>query len=379
MFNNFKKYYENYTKYLLTQQAQMNLSDIESGFANVETFIMHIYGNALKFKYYAKYSESMNKIVFVNSSLESYESTKDLNLKSISENMNKEYAYIDTVKMMGNYVFFNGNVYVFTDYGLISIYGYDSDERGVAKIVSINIWLWREEDKDELEGFVNDCLVEIPSNNRQNNLTFCINGSYGIKKTKLEVKPFDCNIEKNYNDDLPYDKLTKIINSDTEELILLHGMPGTGKSSIIKKLIYDNPKVEFVYFDFNLLASMSDSKIFEFLNEHKQHVLIIEDCEKLFTDRNSGNPFLNSILNLTDGIIGEAFGIKFICTFNCSKEKIDNAVLRKGRLSLIYEFKKLSLEKTKALLPSATSEMTLAQIYNTESNGNDNITKKIGF
>ena len=87
MFNNFKKYYENYTKYLLTQQAQMNLSDIENGFANVETFIMHVYGNILKFKYYDKYSESMDKIVFVNSSLESYENTKDLNLKSISENI----------------------------------------------------------------------------------------------------------------------------------------------------------------------------------------------------------------------------------------------------------------------------------------------------
>jgi ATP-dependent 26S proteasome regulatory subunit len=85
------------------------------------------------------------------------------------------------------------------------------------------------------------------------------------------------------------------------------------------------------------------------------------------------------MLNLTDGIIGEAFGVKFICTFNCPVNKIDKAVLREGRLSLIYEFKKLSLEKTKELLPTATEPMTLAEIYNTDDNGNKNKDKKIGL
>ena len=85
------------------------------------------------------------------------------------------------------------------------------------------------------------------------------------------------------------------------------------------------------------------------------------------------------MLNLTDGIIGEAFSIKFICTFNCSKNQIDDAVMREGRLSLIYEFKKLSIQKTKELLPTATEPLTLAQIYNTEDNGNKKKENKIGF
>ena len=58
--------------------------------------------------------------------------------------------------------------------------------------------------------------------------------------------------------------------------------------------------------------------------------------------------------------------IKFICTFNCDEKKIDQALMRKGRLSMHYEFKKLSLEKTKAICPEATEEMTLADAYNAE-------------
>ena len=40
MFNNYKKYYDNYTKYLMSLEAQMNTNDMGSGFAVVETFIM---------------------------------------------------------------------------------------------------------------------------------------------------------------------------------------------------------------------------------------------------------------------------------------------------------------------------------------------------
>ncbi len=379
MFNNYKKYYDNYTKYLMSLEAQMNTNDMENGFAVVETFIMHVYGNYLNHKYYGKYSEVKEEMTLVDSSIMSSQLTKELKLEYIGDYMYKEYSYLDTLKNMGHYVFFNGAAYIFTDYGLIQLYGRSSEFAKIAKILTVDVWVYKEEYKDELQGFINSCLVEIPSDEKQKNLTVCTCGNYGIKKSKIEVKPFNCDIEKNYNSDLPYNTLTELVNSEEEELILLHGEPGTGKTSIIKKLIYDNPTIEFVIFDYNLLTDISDGKLFDFLSEHKQHVFIIEDCEKLFTDRNNGNKFLSSMLNLTDGIVGEAFGIKFLCTFNCPKSKIDQAVLREGRLSLIYEFKKLTLDKTKGLMPTATESMTLAQIYHTEDNGNKKKNKKIGF
>lgn len=380
MFTNYEKYYAKYLKYLTTLEAQANTTDMDTGFSSVEILIMQIYGEVLKFKYHGKYSEVNDKLYFVESTIDGGKKTEELKLEHLSEYMYKEFSYIDTLRNMEQYIIFDGTAYIFTDLGLIQMYGRSSEGRNVAKLTTVDIYTRNESDREELEAFLNKCLVPIPSENKQKNLTICTNGSYGIKKSKLEIKPFDCDIKKNYNDDLPYDKLTELVNSDEEELILLHGDPGTGKTSIIKKLIYDNPRVEFIYFDFNLLTTFSDGKIFDFLSEHKQHVFILEDCEKLFVDRNNGNQFLNSMLNLTDGIIGEAFGIKFICTFNCPTSKIDKAVMREGRLSLIYEFQKLTLEKTKALLPSATEPLTLAQIYHTEDNGNNKKKeKKIGF
>ena len=75
MFNNYEMYYTNYTKYLLTREAQLNVSDMDSGFSNVDTFIMHIYGNCLSHKYYGKYSEVKNSLIFVDSTIAENERT----------------------------------------------------------------------------------------------------------------------------------------------------------------------------------------------------------------------------------------------------------------------------------------------------------------
>lgn len=81
------------------------------------------------------------------------------------------------------------------------------------------------------------------------------------------------------------------------------------------------------------------------------------------------------LLNLTDGLLGESLGIQIIATFNTHLNNIDKALLRKGRLTALYEFKPLAIEKSKALLKEnnvlntdVTEPMTLADIYNTEPN-----------
>lgn len=377
MFTNYDNLYARFCEYLRTECGQLNISDMEDGFANISTFIAHLYGSNMPYAYKAKFSEAKHQIVFCESSVEEQEEIKDLNLKPLLEYSYTEYAYVDSCRKMKHCVYIGSEAYLLTDYGIVKI-STGEHSNDIRKITSIKMWINDNLNKKEICDFLLNNLVEIPNDKKLKSITVCTQGSYGIKTTDIEIKPFDCDIKKNYNDDLPFDRINKLINSDEQELILLHGEPGTGKTSIIKKLMNDNIAVDFLYFDFNLLTSFSDSKIFDFLMEHKNHVFIIEDCEKLFTDRNSGNQYLNTMLNLTDGIIGEAFKIKFICTFNCPPSKIDKAVLREGRLSLIYEFKKLSLNKTKELLPTATEPMTLAQIYNTEDNGNKK-DKKIGF
>ena len=92
---------------------------------------------------------------------------------------------------------------------------------------------------------------------------------------------------------------------------------------------------------------------------------------------------MSILLNLTDGIIGDVLNIKLICTFNTSLSNIDKALLRKGRLSLKYEFKKLAKEKCRKIAhdDSINEDMSLADLYNRDEENDYSKTNshKIGF
>jgi ATP-dependent 26S proteasome regulatory subunit len=101
--------------------------------------------------------------------------------------------------------------------------------------------------------------------------------------------------------------------------------------------------------------------------------LIIEDAEKIVFDRESGGSSrqgVSSILNMTDGILGDCLSIQIIATFNTSRDKIDKALLRKGRLIAEWKFGELSVDDSNKLLSSLSKEhttkvpMTLTDIYN---------------
>lgn len=381
MFNNYDNLYTKAKEYLSSPINITNIADYDNGFVSLEAFMAYVYSEIPLYMVCGGYSKDTHKVVFTTESIDDVKKEEEFNTDSFSKHPNKSFSHQDTMRKIGHYIIVNNSYYILTDYGVILINKKVNDDFGqIGKISKIRAWLLDISHNEEIERMIEDCLVEIPDTSKTKNLFICTDGNYSINTTSIEPKVIDCDIDKNYNDDMPYDKFMSLIASDEQELILLHGDPGTGKTTIIKKLVHDNPQTQFIYFDFKLLTSISNAKIFDFLDEHKNSVFIIEDCEKLFTNRNNGNQFLNTMLNLTDGIIGEAFKIKFICTFNCPTDQIDSAIMRKGRLSLIYKFEKLSLEKTKALIPSATEPMTLAQIYNTEDNGAGiNNKRKIGF
>jgi hypothetical protein len=100
--------------------------------------------------------------------------------------------------------------------------------------------------------------------------------------------------------------------------------------------------------------------------------LIIEDAERVISDREgNGSPAgVSNILNLTDGILGDCLSIQIVATFNMKREKIDQALLRKGRLIVEHKFSKLSAEESNKLLKHLEKDhiveesMCLADIYN---------------
>ena len=137
-------------------------------------------------------------------------------------------------------------------------------------------------------------------------------------------------------------------------------------------------------------AATLDSTIFtEFLLDNPNVVLVIEDAEELIVSRDSNqNSQLSFLLNLTDGLIADSLGIQIIATFNTDLKNIDKALLRKGRLTAIYEFKELEFQKANKLLNHLMIEdfetlkpMTLADVFNYKEN-NFNVKKektKFGF
>lgn len=233
----------------------------------------------------------------------------------------------------------------------------------------------------------------------QNMAGFC------LKKSKIKEIP-DFEIERLYNDDFirENDKICKFIDdTDKSGLVILHGEKGTGKTTYIRNLISTHPDKKFVFVSPELVELLGTPSFTDFINTLNNHIIILEDCENVIRDRKStgANSAVSTLLNMSDGLLADDLGIKFICTFNADIKDIDPALLRKGRLICKYEFKPLTIEKTNGLLeyiytnkvkeneseegektceveyPKVNKGLTLADIYNFEEDSYETVRKAI--
>lgn len=218
----------------------------------------------------------------------------------------------------------------------------------------------------------------------------CYSQSFYLEE--FDLNDISLDIETNYGHEFIEvdNKLCEFINSPKSGLVLCHGSAGTGKSSYMKYLL-QSAKKKTIYVPPYLVGRMGDPEILSFLTNHRDVILIVEDAEEIITNRkDSGSASgVANLLNLTDGFLSDALKYKVICTFNTDIENIDPALKRKGRLFLRHEFKPLSIENSNNLLKKlgknhiSDKEMTLAEIYNVETDNNANKPKKeqgrIGF
>ena len=228
--------------------------------------------------------------------------------------------------------------------------------------------------------------VEFTEKKSDPNVYYITASSFGFESNSFKLKDnFNIDISKNYNSDLPYEELKEFCNKNSCGLTLFYGKPGTGKTSLIKNLINDCPETSFYLLDSSLLSNINDSRFLSYLKSKTNSVFILEDCEKVLVDRNTDiNPWIGTLLNLTDGMLGEALSIKFICTFNADISSIDKAILREGRLNICYEFNPLEEDKAKVLCEELQvpykNNMTLAEIYKHKKDISKlNKPNKIGF
>jgi hypothetical protein len=201
-------------------------------------------------------------------------------------------------------------------------------------------------------------------------------GHLDTEEYDLIVQPI--NLEMNYGKSFSkvHDVIINRLNKPNDKgIILLHGDPGTGKTSYIKYLTTLIKDKDILFIPPSMAEMLSEPSIIPFLMDHKNSILIIEDAERVIADREgNGSPAgVSNILNLTDGILGDCLNIQILATFNMKREKIDQALLRKGRLIAEHKFEKLNVDDTNRLLKflkkdhEVNESMSLADIYNIDT------------
>lgn len=154
------------------------------------------------------------------------------------------------------------------------------------------------------------------------------------------------------------DEIVKAVEDETRAgLMILHGQPGTGKTNYLRWLTTQT-KRRIVFIPPEMVVQLTTPGFVSFLLEHKGLCFIVEDAEATLSPRmGSEKSIVSTILNLTDGLLGDVLQCQFICTFNTELTNIDEALLRPGRLLVRQEFRNLTVEESNKYLESVGSDV----------------------
>lgn len=189
------------------------------------------------------------------------------------------------------------------------------------------------------------------------------------------------------------------------KLLLLHGDPGTGKSSFLCTLARE--WTEWCHTSF-----ITDPEIFlgasgatlrvvtwdylpyigrEVDPKNAYHLLIIEDADELITAnaKDRVGQALSRLLNLGDGLLGHATNLLICITTNIKMEELHPAIIRAGRCLANIHFDKFSSDEAihwlsihhpelsaKQIGLKSGNEYSLAELYELTSNAKRIVTAK---
>lgn len=221
-----------------------------------------------------------------------------------------------------------------------------------------------------------DEFVKYDKTKDKENNIFLVKSEMGhLDLEEYELKVPEMDLELNYGENFihVHEKIIAKLNTNKEKgIVLLDGMPGTGKTTYIKYLSSLVTK-DVLFIPPSMAEMLSEPSIIPFLMNNQNTVLVIEDAERIISSRESSTSSsagVSNLLNITDGILGDCLNIQVIATFNTSRENIDKALLRKGRLIAEHNFKELSIKNTNKLLKHigknqiSEKPMILSDIYN---------------
>lgn len=167
----------------------------------------------------------------------------------------------------------------------------------------------------------------------------------------------------------PHKFINDYLKSDAS-ILLMAGEPGTGKTTLLRHMLYDNDLTASVVFDEELMES--DNVFQNFLFDKENNVLIIEDADKILTSREADkNKLMSRFLNISDGLI-KLPNKKLIFTTNVTDfTKVDEALMRPGRCFASVHTRPLTFEEAQKAakaaglsVPVDGREYSLADLFN---------------
>ena len=228
------------------------------------------------------------------------------------------------------------------------------------------------------DDFINSCAVLMTAfKQRQRRkpleINLVVKGRNGIQLKAMEIKRTKLDLGLYYEDDFKEIDavIAKRLNRPNDKgIVLLHGLPGTGKTTYLRYLV-GKIKKRVLFLSPGTATNIMDPDFIELLISNPNSVLVIEDAENIIMDRKfSNNASVSNLLNISDGLLADFLNVQIICTFNNSVTLVDSALMRKGRLIAKYEFGKLGINKAQQLSKHfgfdaiITKPMTIAEIAN---------------
>jgi hypothetical protein len=152
---------------------------------------------------------------------------------------------------------------------------------------------------------------------------------------------------------------------------VLHGPPGTGKTSAIRSLLHDwqswceghyitDPEAFFGEPHYMMEVCLSNGE-----DENRWRMIIVEDAEEFFAadSKERVGQGLARLLNMGDGIIGQGLKVFFLMTTNVPLATMHEAIMRPGRCYAHIHIPALTAAEATKWLGRPSGKATLAELY----------------
>lgn len=172
--------------------------------------------------------------------------------------------------------------------------------------------------------------------------------------TYIEARRIDdvgeLDLALHYGDDMVawHDKVVAVLSQQHAGLVLMHGPPGTGKTSYLRFLARAvAAEKRLIFVPRSILSVLGGPEFTAFLVRvlpERESVLVLEDAESVLARRvgdTETSALTSLLLNLTDGILNDVCKCQVVATFNIAIDQVDPALLRAGRLQAVREFQAL--------------------------------------